>query len=182
MVRYEVSNYGEVRHAKRRHVLKPRPFSNSGYHMVRFHLKGKAIDMHIHSLVARAFVDGHGEGKTVNHINGDRTDNRAANLEWVTASENSLHGAILHCRPIRIHLDDGSERCFLNKKDAIRLGYAKYLQRRSRRCWEHISHWAFYASAQVFGDFDISDKLADAYHKYYRFFLFNRLFKHFYEE
>ena len=182
MVRYEVNNFGEVRHAKRKHILKPRPFSNSGYLMVHSQFKGKKIDVHIHSLVAKAFVDGYGEGKTVNHINGDRTDNRASNLEWVTQSENALHGAILHCRPIRIHLDDGSERCFLSKVDARRLGYRKYLERRSRRCWEHINHWQFYASAQVFGDYEISDKLITPFRKYYKYLLYNRLFKHFYEE
>jgi hypothetical protein len=48
---------------------------------------------YVHRLVAR-FILNKGEtlgGLQVNHINGDRTDNRADNLEIVTAKENTAH-------------------------------------------------------------------------------------------
>lgn len=38
--------------------------------------------------VAHAWVDGYFDGAEVNHINFDRTDYRAENLEWVTHAEN----------------------------------------------------------------------------------------------
>lgn len=45
-----------------------------------------------HRLVADLFCLGKSESRnTVNHKNGDRDDNRAKNLEWVTASENIRH-------------------------------------------------------------------------------------------
>lgn len=45
----------------------------------------------LHRIIAEAFCDkGSGEGE-VNHINGDKTDNRADNLEWTTRNENLLH-------------------------------------------------------------------------------------------
>lgn len=44
-----------------------------------------------HRVVAIAFVDGHAANLEVNHINGDKPDNRSANLEWVTKSQNTQH-------------------------------------------------------------------------------------------
>lgn len=43
-----------------------------------------------HRLIAETFL-GPSEGRQVNHRNGDRSDNRLENLEWVTCSENHLH-------------------------------------------------------------------------------------------
>jgi hypothetical protein len=51
-------------------------------------VKGKNKSVRIHRLVAEHFVDGFKEGLQVNHIDGNRLNNKATNLEWVTPREN----------------------------------------------------------------------------------------------
>ena len=52
---------------------------------------GKQYQRTLHSLVAKTFIP-NPEGKAeVNHIDGDKMNNRVDNLEWVTRSENAKH-------------------------------------------------------------------------------------------
>lgn len=90
--RYEVSETGLVRNAKTGYLLSPRQ-NSQGYLRVSLWVVGAGdVDHYIHRLVAAAFLENLGEKPHVNHKNKNVSDNRAANLEWVTRSENMLHG------------------------------------------------------------------------------------------
>lgn len=65
--------------------------SANGYKVVSQKNNKKRIKMFVHRLIALAFVSGYQDKFTVNHINGNKLDNRIENLEWVSLSQNSIH-------------------------------------------------------------------------------------------
>lgn len=85
---YQVSNLGKVKGLRKNIILSP---SNGEYKKVILCNKGERITKPIHRLVAEAFLDNPYNKSQVNHINGDKLDNRLDNLEWVTQSENTVH-------------------------------------------------------------------------------------------
>ena len=89
-VRYEVSNFGRIRHALTKNLLHP-AISKGGYLRFTAKVKGKTVTTSVHTQVALAFVDGWREGLQVNHKDGNKLNNCAWNLEWISASENIRH-------------------------------------------------------------------------------------------
>lgn len=94
---YEVSDQGRVKRiapamgARVGRILRA-GLTTSGYRMVILSIPTGQKAGAVHRLVARAF---HGEpigpASNVNHIDGNKQNNFAVNLEWVTHSENSKH-------------------------------------------------------------------------------------------
>lgn len=89
---YQVSNFGNVKslrykNANREKILSPINHY-LGYQFV--HLGRSKIRM-VHVLVAESFVPNPQNKPFVNHIDGNKKNNRATNLEWVTSKENMEH-------------------------------------------------------------------------------------------
>lgn len=94
---YQVSNLGRVRwnpNRPRYHkTSKPelKKFLNKNYHSVDLSINNKTYRKSVHQLVAAAFIHGFKYGETVNHIDGDKTNNMVDNLEKTTNSLNNIH-------------------------------------------------------------------------------------------
>lgn len=85
---YKVTACGKVYSLKRKTIKKTQVDIN-GYEYVSLYSEGKQKRTTVHRLVAQSFF-GKSE-KTVNHINGIKTDNRLDNLEFITMLENIYH-------------------------------------------------------------------------------------------
>lgn len=88
---YQVSNYGMVRNVKTGHTLKPCNH-NSGYLAVYLWENGKKVTRFVHRLVAEAFVPNPQNMPCVNHMDEDKHNNVAINLEWCDHSYNCRYG------------------------------------------------------------------------------------------
>jgi len=87
--RYEISAQGEVRRADGRGVNQ---WTNpDGYRLVSLSPPRKVE--RVHRLVAASFVPNPEAKPFVNHIDNDRANNAATNLEWCTQRENIHHAA-----------------------------------------------------------------------------------------
>ena len=85
---YQISNAGNVRRNGK--LIRPCLLKN-GYLAFNISHNSAETTTYVHRCVAQAFVPNPDNKQQVNHINGDKTDNVASNLEWVTKSQNAIH-------------------------------------------------------------------------------------------
>ena len=88
--KYQVSNYGRVK-SLYTNKLKNTAIKNTGYECVDLYINGKRENKTIHRLVAMAFITNPNSYKVINHIDGNKVNNNANNLEWCTQSYNIKH-------------------------------------------------------------------------------------------
>lgn len=96
--RYEVSNLGRVRslwfvngnaNQARKQPLILTPYYNTlGYGSVTICKGGRKVTEHLHTLVLRAFVGPRPEGHVGGHRDGNPSNNKLSNLDWITFVEN----------------------------------------------------------------------------------------------
>lgn len=88
----EISNEGRVRSFLRgeERILKTQT-DQKGYQRFSITIDRHKTTHKLHREVAKAFVPNYNNLPQVNHKNGNKKDNTAANLEWVSNLENAHH-------------------------------------------------------------------------------------------
>lgn len=91
--RYEVSNCGRIRSAKSEKILKTVIHKKQHREcvVVSNGSRKSLLNIKIHRAVAQMFVGGYVAGYEVNHKDGNKLNNNASNLEWVTREKNIEH-------------------------------------------------------------------------------------------
>lgn len=98
--KYEVSSFGRFKSLERdliysdgrkgrlKESLIKGSLGNAGYLIISLDTKHKQL---AHRIVARAFLGEPEYRTTVNHKDGNKTNNRVDNLEWATYQQNNIH-------------------------------------------------------------------------------------------
>ncbi len=102
---YQISNLGRVkslggRNGREKGVEHIRQISltRDGYEKVRLLHNGKDKTLRIHRLVAETFIPNPENKETVNHKDGDKTNNCVSNLEWADRNEQMKHAYALELK------------------------------------------------------------------------------------
>lgn len=126
------------------------PSMKNGYPRVVLRKDGRGISKYIHRLVAEAFIDNPFGKREVNHIDGDKRNNHASNLEWVTAKENVRHSIEF----LGNNIGEKHGHAKLTEEDVLTIRRSRESQRilgakfgvshslvgliRNRKIWRHI--------------------------------------------
>ena len=97
---YSISSFGNVSRiapgqgAIVNKILK-QPVDNAGYCVTTFCIDGKKMPKRTHAVVAELFLGPRPMSMEINHIDGDKKNNRVDNLEYISKSNNAKHARAL---------------------------------------------------------------------------------------
>lgn len=117
---YSISDQGQVRNNVTGRILKNCTL-NTGYQQVVLCDAEGHHRKAVHRLVAKEFVDNPRGCELVNHIDGNKSNNRFDNLEWCTQSENMQHAYRTGLqKPIRSQIEYSLSRASEKRKRPVR--------------------------------------------------------------
>lgn len=157
---YQANENGEIRSLPRivnnivckGKILKQYINKKNGYCYVGLSKNGKQMTKRVHCLIMQTFLpvnkkDGYDKNFTINHIDGDKTNNNLSNLEWCTQSENQIQAYKMGINPITwnkkvICLDN--HKIFTSLKEAVTYVGGKNVSMITRVCQGLRSHYRNY--------------------------------------
>lgn len=85
---YMISNLGNIKNCKTNRLIKPF-INNGGYYEIVLSINNKRKHFRVHRLVANAFIENPFKYPIINHIDCNRLNNKADNLEWCDYTYNN---------------------------------------------------------------------------------------------
>jgi hypothetical protein len=127
---YQVSDLGRVKSFNYNHTGEIKILKNSlmqdGYQRVQLWKNQKGITFKVHRLVALHFIPNPENKPEVNHIFGNKWDNRACVLEWATSTENNNHALNTKLRVMPSGEDHPGSKLTKNQIIEIKNKYKPY--------------------------------------------------------
>lgn len=147
--RYFISNKGSVKRIcekSKKEVYMKIHKNEKGYCRVRLSYNYKTNFKSVHRLVAEAFIPNPENKPEIDHINGNREDNRVENLRWATHSENMNNPLTKKKMKEYIPTEETREKCSKALKGRVfseehrrKIGEANKNRKVSRETREKIS-------------------------------------------
>lgn len=138
MVGYEISNMGNIRHGERKVNLSPTD-NGYGYLFVSKKHNRCKVNHYVHRLVAEVFFDNPFGYNEVNHLDCDKHNNNADNLEWCSRVGNIRHAIqnnrIVYSNERWAKLEQSRlQACAVNMKPVEILINGEWIQCKSNTC------------------------------------------------
>lgn len=130
---YKVSSEGRILNNEGREIKGV--LHKDGYRFAWF--RGRIVPFH--RIIAKCFCDGYKDGLVVDHIDGNKQNNKASNLEWVTQKENIKRSRENHLQPNQTKFFSG--KLSAEQRETVIKLYSsgKYSQRELSRMFD-VSH------------------------------------------
>ena len=88
---YFVNKNGEIKSEYSNKILSPSYNKARGYYYVYLRLNGKTYTKALHRVIAETLISNPNNFTEVNHIDGNKKNNKVENLEWCSKSYNIKH-------------------------------------------------------------------------------------------
>lgn len=89
--KYAINTMGQIKNNESGFILKPQVNKQNGYYQIQLRNMDSRKGFYIHRLVAELFIPNPENLPTVNHKDGNKSNNTVNNLEWCTYSDNLTH-------------------------------------------------------------------------------------------
>ncbi|BEV43985.1 NUMOD4 motif-containing HNH endonuclease [Afipia carboxidovorans] len=125
---YEASSDGRIRSVSSGHELSTSSLAGSGYVKADLWKANARKQTYLHRVIAETFLEPPTDDRTeINHIDGNKRNNAASNLEWSSRSENVRHSMYSlgnNVKPVvATDPDTLQEERYRSIEEAGRLGY-----------------------------------------------------------